>query len=189
MTVKAVLVDLDGTLADTETASAAAYAEALAEVGVGVGVGELARCAHGRHWSQFLPEILAGAGRASAPGAVAERKRQIYEARLAQIRINHALASLIAFVRPMCRTGLVTTAASGTVTALLTCHGLDGHFDIVVTGCDVEFRKPHPEAYLRAAHLLGVAPQECLVFEDSDVGVAAAKAAGARVIRVAAPAA
>ena len=154
-----------------------------------MGIGELARRAHGRHWSQFLPDILAGAGNPSAPDAVAERKKRIYEARLAHIRINHPLVSLIAFVRPLCRTGLVTTAAAGTVTSLLACHGLGGHFDVVVTGDDVEQRKPHPEAYLRAADLLGVAPQECLAFEDSDVGVAAAKAAGAHVIRVTAPAA
>ncbi|NJL07127.1 MAG: HAD family phosphatase [Methylacidiphilales bacterium] len=186
MTVKAVLVDLDGTLADTEAASAAAYADALAEIGVGVSAADLAGRAHGRHWSQFLPEILASVGSTVSPEAVAGRKTEIYQARLARIRINGALAGLIAFVRPMCRTGLVTTAAAGTVAALLTGHGLDGHFDVVVTGDDVEFRKPHPEAYLRAAHLLGVAPQECLVFEDSEVGIASARAAGAQVIRVAA---
>jgi HAD superfamily hydrolase (TIGR01509 family) len=184
MTVKALLVDLDGTLADTEAANAAAYVEALEEVGVRVGVCDLARRAHGRHWSQFLPDILADAGSTSAPDAVAVRKRRIYETRLGQIRINHALASLIALVRPMCGTGLVTTAASPTVTALLKCHGLAGHFDVVVTGDDVEFRKPHPEAYLRAAQLLGITPQDCLAFEDSDVGVAAARAAGTSFIRI-----
>jgi beta-phosphoglucomutase len=185
VTAKALLVDLDGTLADTEAANATAYAEALAEVGVRIDVAELARRAHGRHWSQFLPDMLAEAGSVSAPEAVAVRKRQIYETRLPQIRINRALAGLIALVRPICSTALVTTAASATVTALLQCHGLDDHFDVVVTGDDVEFRKPHPEAYLKAAQLLGVAPQDCLAFEDSDVGVASARDAGTSIIRVA----
>ncbi|HEX7626607.1 MAG TPA: HAD-IA family hydrolase, partial [Gaiellaceae bacterium] len=47
---------------------------------------------------------------------------------------------------------------------------------------DVANGKPDPECYLTAARLLGVEPAELLVFEDTDVGVAAAKAAGARVV-------
>jgi beta-phosphoglucomutase-like phosphatase (HAD superfamily) len=48
----------------------------------------------------------------------------------------------------------------------------------------VRHPKPHPEIYLRAAELLGVAPANCLVFEDSYYGVEAARAAGARVVGV-----
>jgi beta-phosphoglucomutase-like phosphatase (HAD superfamily) len=58
--------------------------------------------------------------------------------------------------------------------------GLD--FDAVVSQDDVANGKPHPEPYLRVAEELGVAPAELLVFEDTDVGVASAKAAGAYVV-------
>ena len=56
------------------------------------------------------------------------------------------------------------------------------HFEVVVTADDVRWGKPNPEVYLRAAEGLGLPPQRCLVFEDSVVGVHAARNAGMRVI-------
>lgn len=56
---------------------------------------------------------------------------------------------------------------------------------ILVSAEDVRRGKPSPEGYLRAAELLGVPPDDCLVFEDAPPGIAAARAAGARVIGVA----
>jgi HAD superfamily hydrolase (TIGR01509 family) len=55
-------------------------------------------------------------------------------------------------------------------------------FRVVVDGHQVSRPKPDPEIYLRVAELLGVNPRNCLVFEDSHAGVAAARAAGARVV-------
>lgn len=60
----------------------------------------------------------------------------------------------------------------------------DDTFAAVVTGDEVEHGKPHPEAYLRGAELLGVAPEDCAALEDSATGVASAVAAGCRVLAV-----
>jgi len=57
-------------------------------------------------------------------------------------------------------------------------------FSVVVTGDQVARGKPHPEAYLRAAQLLGVDARECVAIEDSSAGVRSAHAAGARTIAV-----
>jgi HAD superfamily hydrolase (TIGR01509 family) len=57
-------------------------------------------------------------------------------------------------------------------------------FDVVVSGDSVENSKPHPEAYLEAARLLGVSIQECVAFEDSVPGVASAAAAGAVTVGI-----
>jgi beta-phosphoglucomutase len=56
------------------------------------------------------------------------------------------------------------------------------YFRAVVDGQQVSRAKPHPEIYLRVAHLLGADPRNCIVFEDSHTGVEAARAAGARVV-------
>jgi HAD superfamily hydrolase (TIGR01509 family) len=57
-------------------------------------------------------------------------------------------------------------------------------FTVVVAGDEVEHSKPHPEAYLRAAELLGVDPRDCVAIEDSSPGVTAAFSAGAATIGV-----
>jgi HAD superfamily hydrolase (TIGR01509 family) len=55
--------------------------------------------------------------------------------------------------------------------------GLDGYFDVLATGCEVEHGKPHPEIYFLAAERLGIAAETCLAFEDSNNGTHAAVAA------------
>jgi sugar-phosphatase len=54
-----------------------------------------------------------------------------------------------------------------------------------VTADDVENGKPHPEAYLKGAEILGASPETCVVIEDAPAGVQSAKAAGMRVVAVA----
>lgn len=66
----------------------------------------------------------------------------------------------------------------------LASTGLARFFPVVVAGDDVERGKPAPDIYLRAAELLGVDPSGCVAVEDAPSGIAAAKAAGMRVIAV-----
>ena len=68
------------------------------------------------------------------------------------------------------------------VALILDGSGLRGYFRIALDGHQVQNPKPHPEIYLRAAKGLGVPPSNCIVLEDSHSGVAAARAAGMRVI-------
>ena len=56
--------------------------------------------------------------------------------------------------------------------------GLRKYFDILVTANDVTKFKPHPETFLRCAELMNVAPADCEVFEDGDLGIEAARRAG-----------
>jgi haloacid dehalogenase superfamily, subfamily IA, variant 3 with third motif having DD or ED len=67
----------------------------------------------------------------------------------------------------------------------LALHTIGPHrFDAVVCGDEVTHNKPHPESYLRAAHLLGLTPDSCLAVEDSPTGAASAEAAGCVVLAV-----
>ena len=65
--------------------------------------------------------------------------------------------------------------------------GLRRYFPVVVSGADVKKGKPAPDIFLRAAELLGVEPQHCVVIEDSGHGVRAAKAAGMHCIGLVTP--
>lgn len=57
-------------------------------------------------------------------------------------------------------------------------------FDIIVTATDVERPKPHPETFLRSAEHFGIRPEECIVFEDGAAGIKAVKAAGMKLIDI-----
>jgi HAD superfamily hydrolase (TIGR01509 family) len=76
---------------------------------------------------------------------------------------------------------VATNAEPQNVDFVLDRAGLRQYFRVVVDGHQVSHPKPHPEIYLRAAELLGTAPANCIVLEDSHTGVAAARAAGMRV--------
>lgn len=61
---------------------------------------------------------------------------------------------------------------------------IQNEFDAIVDGTMIEHSKPHPEIFLLTAEKLGVKPEECLVFEDAEAGVAAALAAGMKCVGV-----
>jgi beta-phosphoglucomutase-like phosphatase (HAD superfamily) len=62
--------------------------------------------------------------------------------------------------------------------------GLQDYFSILVTSEDVNNFKPHPETFLKCAELMGVAPEDCEVFEDGILGIQAAQTAGMMVVDV-----
>lgn len=184
--LKAVLVDLDGTLVDSGVANATAYSLALAHWGVTVDPVAMAADIEGRSWRDFLPGLLA-----SHPGVepeqVSRRKRDIYPSCFHLLHLNERLVELLLLLRDRVATGLVTTASGAAVEAVFRHFRLDGLFDVVVTGDHVQRAKPFPDGYELAARHLAVGPDECLVIEDSEVGMAAARAFGAGLFRWSGP--
>jgi HAD superfamily hydrolase (TIGR01509 family) len=181
--IRGLLVDLDGTLVDTSAANFAAYRAALAEEGVELSRDWWDAHAFGRNWRQFLPQVLDGRDTADLQ-AIAEAKARLYPQFLDQSRVNGSLVLLIAAMRSNVRTALVTTASGSNVDAVLRFHGLHDLFDTIVTGDDVAAHKPAPDAFAEAARRLDLRADECLVIEDSKVGVAAAQAFGAACLKV-----
>ncbi|MBQ0116963.1 MAG: HAD family phosphatase [Flavobacterium sp.] len=79
--------------------------------------------------------------------------------------------------------GLATNSPREIVNVVLEKARLQNIFDVVVTADDVEKVKPNPEIYLKTSRLLHLNPMECLVIEDSDFGILAAKRAGMYVLK------
>ena len=75
-----------------------------------------------------------------------------------------------------------------TVELMMQRAGLDGFLDLMLSNEDVAKPKPDPEMYVAAMTKLGLAPEECVVIEDNENGLRAARASGARVLEVASPA-
>lgn len=180
--LRALLLDMDGTLVDTAEANFAAYAQALSEIGIVVDRDGFERVAAGRNWRQFLPGLVADTD--VDPASVAARKQCIYETMAGRTRPIRAVIDLALAARASHRLGLVTSASRAGVAAVLGAHGLAAMFDTIVTGDDVAESKPSPMPYLLAAARLGVPPDRCLAVEDSDIGVESARRAGMAVLRV-----
>ena len=82
------------------------------------------------------------------------------------------------------RLAIASSAVGDEIDEILRRLGVRDAFELIVDGAQVSRAKPDPEAYVVAAKKLGVAPERCIVFEDSQVGVAAAKRAGAYCVAV-----
>lgn len=180
----AVLWDLDGTLVDTEPFWIESELALAAE--------------HGATWSHeqglgLVGNALLDSGRAMreqlglplTPGQIVDRLVADVAARMSRcVPWRPGAVELLGELRSQAvPCGLVTMSYVPIVTPVLAALPGDT-FGAVVTGDAVSPGKPHPEPYLRAAELLGVAPADCLAIEDSDTGARSAEAAGCRVLVV-----
>lgn len=118
-------------------------------------------------------------GCAMNPAQVVRDQEAYYFANLDKVA---PYAPVIDFARARAAEGLPISVASGgirpTVIKTMQAVGIADLFEIVVTQDDVEHSKPAPDLFLLAAQRMGVAPKHCLVFEDSQLGIRAAEAAG-----------
>ena len=180
-----ICVDLDGTLLDTIPANAASYRAALEEQGFTVTDEYYAQYCNGGYYKQFLRPLMGGDPAPEAVERVHDRKKELYSSCLPMVRPN---TSLLAILQAMKAAGhdlaCVTTGSRKNATEVLEHFGVREWFGLIVTGEDVEKQKPDPEGYCRAMEHFHVTPADTMIFEDSGIGLTAAKASGARVFRV-----
>jgi HAD superfamily hydrolase (TIGR01509 family) len=182
----AVFWDMDGTLVDSEKLWDVALYETAEALG-GKLSEETRMTLVGSNMDDTSACLLEVAGRAVTPESVAEAGTMIRR-RTAGL-FDDALPW-----RPGAREVLAAVRAAGLRSALVTSTERDltdlalntigrEFFDVTVCGDEVEgFNKPHPRPYLKAAELLGVAPERCVAVEDSPPGTASAVAAGCTVL-------
>ena len=180
-----ICVDLDGTLLDTVPANAASYRAALEELGFTVTDEYYAERCNGGHYTRFLPPLMGGAPNTADVERVHDRKKALYSNFLDVVRPNTALMEILKTMRAAGHDlACVTTGSKQNATEVLEHFGVREWFGLIVTGEDVEKQKPDPEGYCRAMEHFRVTPADTMIFEDSGIGLTAAKASGARVFRV-----
>ena len=174
---------MDGVLVDTGATHRAAWEALLDELGVPVQP-EAWRLTIGRPAEEAVPLLLGRRVSEHDAWWLARRKRDLY-LELSE-RGTPAIAGAGAFVADLARSGVPravgTSASRHDVGRLLTGVGLRQHFSVVVTSEDVTWGKPDPEVWILAARRLRARPESCVVFEDSLVGIEAARRAGMRAI-------
>jgi len=182
--LKAVIFDLDDVLVSSMRAHARAYQKALHEAGIDITIEEYLKHT-GATGKEILRRISQEKGKELNIDWVYERKKETFPEFAAEIvRIEGAI-ELVKALKGKLKMALVTSSSRASLSVTLgRISDITDCFNVVITGEDVGRGKPHPEPFLKATELLNVKPEECLVFEDSDIGIEAAKEAGMKTIKV-----
>ena len=182
----AFLFDLDGTLVDTEELWTGAIADMLAARGVDVATAEILPEVVGRNWldiDRHLHEKYPVMGE-SGPDEDAVELRGFYSRRATDPSAL-VVKSSVEFFRKAARIApcaIVSGSPHDDILEAARLCGIDGDLALALGAGEYEAGKPSPSGFLRAASLLGVDAERCVVVEDSSVGVAAGVAAGMKVI-------
>ena len=183
MTPWALIFDVDGVVADTETLNARASVLMFSELyGVQVRPEDF-RPFVGTGDERYVEGVAEKYGVSiDTPAAVERRKENFFK--LLQDSPLPAMPGVLPLVQaareaPEVRLAIATSGNKNKQFPVILGTGLKlDWFDAVITGDDVTRKKPDPQIYLVTAERLGVAPARCVVFEDAPAGVEAAKAAG-----------
>ena len=182
--IAGVIFDFDGTLVDTMPLHFEAYRRTFLEMGIVLSASHF-YAAIGGSARETIPKFL---GERKPPWSIEQihvRKKQLLMDVLASNELTILPCGLLleAFARRL-PVGLASSGSRPGIEYMLAKLGWTDLFDAVVTGEDAAKGKPDPALFLLAAKLIGVDCRRCLAFEDTDDGVAAARAAGMRVFDV-----
>lgn len=175
------IFDLDGTLFDTNDVNYLSYQQALKEQGFDLEYAYYCRECNGRHYKTFLPRITHGAD--ALVETIHNRKKELYPSFLGSVRVNVHLFRIIEAIRNDYHLALVTTASRKNCGEILDFFDKRRLFDLVLTHEDVQKVKPDPEGFLTAMKAMAVPAERTMIFEDSDLGIEAARRAGASVFK------
>jgi beta-phosphoglucomutase family hydrolase len=183
---RAYLFDCDGTIADSMPLHYVAWKKVLGEWNCefeetffyslgGMPIVEIIAMLNEKH------------GLSMPVASVARRKESLYYEMLPQLKVVPEVLEHIEEQHGRIPFAVVSGSTRDSVTASLGMLKLLDRFETMVCAGEYEKGKPDPEAFLLAASRLGVAPEACLVFEDTEMGIQAATAAGMASVKVPPP--
>jgi len=180
--IDTIITDFDGTLVDTFEANFRAYQKAFAENGIQLTEEKYRQC-FGFRYDRFMQEM--GVTDDNISNAIREAKKHYYPDYFQYLKPNTALIELIAGFKAMGgKTAIASTARKENLMNVLNYLGIADHFNLIYAGSDVKEGKPSPEIYIKAMLALNSKPESTLIFEDSEVGIKAAIASGAKLIQI-----
>ena len=111
-------------------------------------------------------------------------KKEVYGKYLSESTPNEQLFSLIRTIRMEYIIAIVTTASKSNCIQLLEYFNVSNLFDKIISQEDVVNLKPHPEGYIKVMSEFSIEPKNTIIFEDSEIGIRAAKASNAEVFAI-----
>lgn len=182
MEIKLLITDFDGTLVNTFQANYHAYRESFRQAGLTLSEEQYRQC-YGLRFDGFMDKM--GIEDTEVRKQIRTVKGECYPNYFDMLHVNQPLLDFIRMFRASGgQAAVASTARSKNLTNALTHIGAMDDFDLILAGEDVKEGKPSPEIYITVMERLGVAPEQTLIFEDSNVGLQAAQAAGAQYIKV-----
>jgi len=182
---RAVIFDMDGVIVDSEPRHERAFLEVVTQLGYGD--------SHGIEFSKYLGRTdrelwVDFVARHQPPHTLEEllamKRERVLEILRKDQPVFEGLPELIEKLAARYQLGLASGSEPLVVEEVLRFRMLRRFFSAVTTSSEVKRGKPAPDIFLRAAQMLGVAPRDCWVIEDSKAGVAAGLAAGMKVIAI-----
>jgi beta-phosphoglucomutase-like phosphatase (HAD superfamily) len=182
----AYLFDCDGTVADSMPLHYIAWKKALSEWDCAFDE-SLFYAWGGRPIAEIIATLNENRGSHMPIEVVAQRREKFYSELLPQLTAVPEVLEHIEAQYGRIPFAVVSGSTRESVTASLTALKILDRFDTLVCAGDYKKSKPDPEGFLLAAGRLKIAPEACLVFEDTDMGIQAATAAGMASVRVPPP--
>lgn len=183
METKLLLLDFDGTLVDTRQANYRAYRDVLGEMRIRLDEDTYLREYFGMRCGEFLRRM--GLTDSYEIDRLRRRKIEIYPEHFHTVKLNTWLMDFAKSFRAMGgKVWVVSTGQTINIKNVISHLGLEDQFDGLMTGADVKNSKPSPECFIKAMNAAGCTPAETLIFEDSVVGLEAARQSGAQYVKV-----
>lgn len=185
MPPRAILLDFDGVIAETENHHVVAWQRTLSALGWLVADEVAARSAEVDD-REFLVDLFTERGVPTdrVDDWVARKQELTVQLLGLAPRVYPGIVELVEALRHKARLAVVSGTWRANIAAVLGAAGLTGAFDAIIGKEDVKLRKPDPEAYLVALKKLRLSPRSAVAIEDSPTGLSSARAAGIRCIAV-----
>lgn len=180
--MRLAIFDMDGTLFNTNDVNYHAYKEALSKYNVLLDYEYYCNYCNGRHYKVFVSPLVNDDQEKMED--VHNTKKALYSRYLSKVKVNNHLFTIIEKLKQDYKIALVTTASKKNTYEILEYTKKSDLFDLVLTSDDIKNPKPDPEGFLLAMNYYNVSPNDCIIFEDSDVGVEAAEKTNSTVFRV-----
>ena len=179
---KLAVFDLDGTLFNTQEVNFYSYAEAANRLGYCIPRQQFLEITPGKNYKEFLPVF--GITDLKNIEQIHDLKKQLYSNNIDKVKKNSILFQLIETLKKDYIIALATTASRKNTLDLLKYFQVENIFEIIITQEDTKKLKPDPECYLLAMKKARVAAESTIIFEDSEIGLQAAKSSGGYPMKV-----
>ena len=181
--IRAVFFDMDGTIADSEKIVWRVTRDFMAKRGIFLTEQE-EKALYGLIWKESVKKILENHGHEYKQSIKNSLKERYVRHLRKEVTAVPYIYELLEDINGKFMVGLATNSRIREVNIIFDKLELDPYFKIKLARDHIKNVKPHPEIYLKGAQIFGVQPPECLVFEDSIVGINAAKKAGMNCIAI-----